>query len=118
MFDEEETVNPVTATTTEDRADPGSAALFLARELTRIRLESGISLRRLARLFGMSAHSGLVDYERGNRIPPANIMLAYGRVFAADRDYVARLYRAAMVERAADTLANRFRKMQESPAGG
>jgi hypothetical protein len=56
----------------------------------------------------MAAHSGLVDYERGSRIPPTNIMLAYGQVFTADRDYLMRLHRAAMVERAACLLARRF----------
>lgn len=83
------------------------AAHFLGRELFRLRLEQGISLRGLARLFGMSAHSGLVDYERGLRIPPVNIIQAYGRVFAGDQAYLLRLRKAAMVERAANLVAAR-----------
>lgn len=66
-----------------------------------------MSLRGLARLFGMSAHSGLVDYERGLRIPPINIMHAYGRVFVGEHAYLMRLRRAAMVERAANLVAAR-----------
>jgi transcriptional regulator with XRE-family HTH domain len=88
-------------------ATVGTAANFLGQELLRLRLEDGISLRRLARMFGMSAHSGLVDYERGSRIPPANIMQAYARVFTTEREYLMRLHRAAMVERAAGRIAAR-----------
>jgi hypothetical protein len=96
-------------TATDERQWTGNvpATRFIGQELLRLRLEEGISLRRLARLFGMSAHSGLVDYERGARIPPSNIVAAYGKVFPADREYLLRLHRAAMVERAAELIAAR-----------
>src|SRR4051812_21206274 len=61
---------------------PLPAARELGRALHRCRLERGLSLRALARLVGFAAHSGLVDYERGRRIPPEDLLSAYERAFA------------------------------------
>ncbi|MEU3463649.1 helix-turn-helix transcriptional regulator [Streptomyces sp. NPDC006733] len=80
-------------------------ATALARELVRLRLERGLSLRRLARLVGMTAHSGLVDYERGVRIPPDDLMAMIVRALRPADDRLARLYRAAVAERARQKLA-------------
>jgi transcriptional regulator with XRE-family HTH domain len=44
-------------------------------------LERGLSFRVLARRLGLSAHSGLTDYETGRRIPPEDLIVAYERIF-------------------------------------
>lgn len=77
-----------------------SAARRLGTALRRRRLELGISQRRLARLIGLSAHSNLGDYERGRRIPPGDIVVAYERLLAVEPGYFQSLRRAAMSERA------------------
>ncbi|NUT46543.1 MAG: helix-turn-helix domain-containing protein [Saccharothrix sp.] len=88
-------------------AEPGAGArrptlpaTLLGRELLRLREAQGLSLRRLARLLGMTAHSGLVDYERGLRIPPRDLMSAYVRVLSPEDDHLMGLYRRALADRA------------------
>lgn len=83
-------------------AGPGrlSAARLFGHELLRLRLHRGLSLRGLARQLGMTAHSGLVDYEKGARIPPRDLMASYLRVLAPKDDRLARLYEAALSDRA------------------
>lgn len=83
----------------------GDPATLLGRELLRLRTARGLSLRRLARLLGMTAHSGLVDYERGLRIPPRDLMSAYVRVLSPQDDRLLTVYRAALDNRAARRLA-------------
>ena len=58
----------------------GGEYALLGQELLRLRLERGLSLRKLARQLGMTAHSGIVDYERGVRIPPPDLMSSYVQV--------------------------------------
>jgi transcriptional regulator with XRE-family HTH domain len=67
-----------------------SAAVLFGNELILLRLNKGISLRRLARAVGMTAHSGLVDYERGlrhrdqslsNPCPEGIMSIGRGRIF-------------------------------------
>src|SRR6266566_604184 len=58
------------------------ATRWLGAELRRLRLELGISQRRLTQLIGLSAHSNLGDYERGRRIPPCDIVIACERLLA------------------------------------
>src|SRR4051812_30037644 len=69
--------------------------------LYRNRVERGLSLRAMARRLGLSAHSGLIDYERGRRIPPEDLLAAYERVFDLPADRLCGLRRQALVERAA-----------------
>ncbi|TQM78697.1 helix-turn-helix protein [Saccharothrix saharensis] len=89
-----------------DRPSAGSdPATLLGRELLRLRTARGLSLRRLARLLGMTAHSGLVDYERGLRIPPRDLMSAYVRVLSPQDDGLLAIYRAALDSRAARRVA-------------
>jgi transcriptional regulator with XRE-family HTH domain len=76
------------------------AASRLGVALRRRRLELGISQRQLARLIGLSAHSNLGDYERGRRIPPGDIVVAYEQLLAVEPGYFQSLRRAALSERA------------------
>lgn len=77
-----------------------TAAERLGRELGRLRLHNGLSLRKLARLVGMTAHSGLVDYERGTRIPPYDLFAALLSVLRPGDRHLTSLYQAAVAERA------------------
>ncbi len=85
-------------------ADPAGgrhgAACRLGAELRRLRLELGISQRRLTRLIGLSAHSNLGDYERGRRIPPSDIIAACERLLAVPPGYLQQLRSLALRERA------------------
>lgn len=64
------------------------------------RLELGLSQRQLVRLLGLSAHSNLGDYERGERIPPGDIVDACEHLLAAEPGSFQSLRREALHERA------------------
>jgi len=81
-------------------AQDAPAAYRLGRALRRRRLELGMSQRQLARLIGLSAHSNLGDYERGQRIPPGDIVMACERLLSVEPDYLQSLRREALCERA------------------
>ena len=81
-------------------APESSAAYRLGTALRLRRLELGISQRQLARLIGLSAHSNLGDYERGQRIPPGDIVVACEQLLSVEPDYLQRLRREALHERA------------------
>lgn len=81
-------------------APEDSAAYRLGTELRLRRLELGISQRKLARLIGLSAHSNLGDYERGQRIPPGDIVDACEQLLSVEPDHLQRLRREALCERA------------------
>lgn len=83
------------STTRED-----SAAYRLGTALRLRRLELGLSQRQLARLIGLSAHSNLGDYERGQRIPPGDIVIACEQLLSLEPDLLQSLRREALVERA------------------
>jgi DNA-binding transcriptional regulator YiaG len=76
------------------------AASRLGVELRKLRLELGISQRRLTRLIGLSAHSNLGDYERGRRIPPSDIVAACERLLGVQPGYLQQLRSLALRERA------------------
>jgi DNA-binding XRE family transcriptional regulator len=76
------------------------AAARLGTELRRLRLELGISQRRLTQLIGLSAHSNLGEYERGHRIPPCDIVVACERLLAVQPGHLQRLRKLALRERA------------------
>ena len=86
--------------------DDMSPAELFGLELGRLRMSRGLSLRRLARIVGMAAHSALVDYERGVRIPPDDLSAALIAALRPETDRLARLYRNAIAERARRTEAN------------
>jgi tetratricopeptide (TPR) repeat protein len=72
----------------------------LGATLRRLRVSHGLSLRALARQVGMTAHSGLVDYELGRRLPPADLVTAYQRVFPHTAGELGRLRETALARRA------------------
>lgn len=74
------------------------AADELARALHVHRIARGLSLRTLARRVGMSAHSGLVDYERGHRILPEDLAVACERALELPPGYLLSLRRRALAE--------------------
>jgi len=84
----------------DSAAQESPAACRLGRALRRRRLELGISQRQLARLIGLSAHSNLGDYERGQRIPPGDIIVACEQLLSVEPDYLQSLRREALSERA------------------
>jgi transcriptional regulator with XRE-family HTH domain len=79
--------------------DRFSAAQRFGAELTRLRTARGQSLRRLARIVGMTAHSALVDYERGLRVPPEGLVTALIAALRPETDELVTRYRAAVAER-------------------
>jgi transcriptional regulator with XRE-family HTH domain len=79
--------------------DRFSAAQRFGAELTRLRTARGASLRRLARVVGMTAHSALVDYERGLRVPPEDLVTALVTALRPETDELVTRYRAAVAER-------------------
>ena len=81
-------------------AQESPAAYRLGTALRRRRLELGMSQRELARLIGLSAHSNLGDYERGQRIPPGDIVVACEHLLSVEPDYLQALRREALCERA------------------
>ncbi|MGE5137381.1 MAG: helix-turn-helix domain-containing protein [Gemmatimonadota bacterium] len=76
------------------------AAVWLGAELRRLRREAGISQRKLTQLIGLSAHSNLGEYERGDRIPPGDIVRACERLLTVPPGYLQRLHQQALRERA------------------
>lgn len=98
-----------------DTCCDGSTISFYAElgaELLRLRLLRGFSLRKLARMIGMTAHSGLVDYERGRRIPPLDLMDALLRALQPPDDRLRTLYHAAIGQR----VNRRWRSVTVLPA--
>lgn len=77
-----------------------AAAVRLGTALRLHRLELGLSQRQVVRLLGLSAHSNLGDYERGERIPPGDIVDACEQLLAAEPGSLQVLRREALCERA------------------
>jgi tetratricopeptide (TPR) repeat protein/transcriptional regulator with XRE-family HTH domain len=77
---------------------PLTAAVRLGRELRRLRLERGLSQRGLVRALGLSAHSNLVQYELGRRIPPGDIVTACERLLGDTAGSLRRLRAEALAE--------------------
>jgi hypothetical protein len=59
---------------------PPDAPSRLGQELQRLRKSGGQTLREFAATAGLSAHSNLVDYEKGRRVPPRDIVRVYEQV--------------------------------------
>ena len=88
---------------TQADAQPDQRTAAVARlgvALRLRRLELGLSQRQLVRLLGLSAHSNLGDYERGERIPPGDIVDACEQLLAAEPGSFQSLRREALHERA------------------
>ena len=87
---------------------PGfSAVEELGRTLRLHRLARGLSLRQMAGRVGLSAHSGLVDYEHGRRVLPEDLALACERALELPPDLLAALRRRALAELAVQKLGQR-----------
>ncbi|MFE4858687.1 helix-turn-helix domain-containing protein [Streptomyces sp. NPDC056670] len=82
------------------------AAGELARLLRRRRIETGQSMRVLARRVGLSAHSPISDYEQGRRLPPPDLDGALEAALEIPGGTLARLRREALAERATALLAH------------
>jgi tetratricopeptide (TPR) repeat protein/transcriptional regulator with XRE-family HTH domain len=83
-----------------DVPDPESCLRRLGKELRKVRIARGLSQREVVRRLGLSAHSNLVDYELGRRIPPADIVSACEALYKLPSGYLERLRGAALAERA------------------
>lgn len=84
---------------------PTSSAIEdLGRALRVGRMSRGLSLRGLAKRIGMSAHSGLVDYERGVRVLPEDLAVACERALGLPAGHLVSLRRRALAERVARKL--------------
>lgn len=55
--------------------------LGLGAAIAYLRRRAGMSQHELTRKLGLSARSNLSDYERGRRVPPADIVLACEEIF-------------------------------------
>ncbi|HEV2375268.1 MAG TPA: tetratricopeptide repeat protein [Streptosporangiaceae bacterium] len=76
-------------------------AAELGLTLLRYRLSQGLSLRGLARTLGMSGHGGLGEYEKGRRIPPADLLAAWERALRVQPGELSSLRGKALAQRAA-----------------
>lgn len=81
-----------------------AAATRLGQELRRLRRRNGMSQRALVRALGLSAHSNLVQYELGRRIPPGDIVAACERLLGDGSGSLSRLRSEALAERAETAL--------------
>jgi transcriptional regulator with XRE-family HTH domain len=99
-------VNPHISTTHPQIGDTRPMAERLGQELRRLRLERGLSLRKMARALGMTAHSGLMDYERGSRIPSDGLLASYVKVLHVDDNLLLVLHQAARTEHARRRLTS------------
>ncbi|MER7142790.1 helix-turn-helix domain-containing protein [Streptomyces xanthochromogenes] len=94
----------MTAASGKPDRPPGAAAGELARLLRRKRIETGQSMRVLARRVGLSAHSPISDYEQGRRLPPPDLDTALEAALDIPGGTLARLRRQALAERATALL--------------
>jgi hypothetical protein len=73
----------------------------------------GISQRKLASLLGLTAHSNTGDYERGRRVAPLDIVVAWERVLALPEHSLRQWYESALEERADRWFADRLARSAE-----
>jgi transcriptional regulator with XRE-family HTH domain len=108
----------VTTQADAQTAQRTAAALRLGIALRLRRLELGLSQRQVVRLLGLSAHSNLGDYERGERIPPGDIVDACEQLLAAEPGSLQILRREALCERARALCSKDLQVSQELTGGG
>jgi transcriptional regulator with XRE-family HTH domain len=80
----------------------------LGIEIRGLRMRLGLSQRHLVRVLGLRAHSNLVDYEKGRRIPPADIVIACERALKAPPGYLQDLRARALADRALEWRARQL----------
>ena len=83
-----------------ETGDGHDAANELGRALRRARIANGTSLRAWAKSLGLSSHAGLVDYEQGRRIAPADIIARSEQLFGVRDQRLNALRRLALAQRA------------------
>ncbi len=76
------------------------ARVLLGLEIRHARMARGLSQRELAHRIGLSAHSNIVDYELGRRLPPTDIVTAVEKALRVSDHRLRRLHAQAMDERA------------------
>jgi len=81
--------------------DTVGADVELRVTLRRLRRARGLSQRDLTGPLNLTAHSAIVDYESGRRIPPPDILAAYERHFELQAGGLQLLRERALRERAA-----------------
>jgi transcriptional regulator with XRE-family HTH domain len=79
---------------------PQSASVTLGLTLRRQRLSRGWSLRVVAQKIGFSSHTSLIDYEKGRRIPPSDLLEAFEKALEFPPGHLPSLRAAALFERA------------------
>lgn len=89
------------------------AQVRLGIEIRRRRMAQGMSQRGLVRLLGLRAHSNLVDYELGRRLPPADIVSACERELRVDPGALLLLHTIAMDERAREWSIEAERRVRD-----
>lgn len=94
-------------------ATHSKARLRLGIELRALRRRLGFSQRRLVQLLGLRAHSNLVDYERGRRIPPNDIVIACESILKVTPGHLERLRRQALIEEAAEQREAALRRLHD-----
>jgi transcriptional regulator with XRE-family HTH domain len=72
-----------------------------------------MSQRALAKRVGVGSHASFVDYERGRRLPPEDVLVACDRVLELDDGALVRLRKAAL-EKRADARADAPRAGQDA----
>jgi tetratricopeptide (TPR) repeat protein len=82
-----------------------SAGIALRRALRQFRRERGLAQRDLLAPLHLSAHSAIVDYETGRRLPPADVLVAYERYFELAVGTLSSLRVQALAQYAAATPA-------------
>lgn len=93
-----------------DGGEVGSArdyAVELGLALLRYRLSRGLSLRALAHRLGMSGHGGLGEYEKGRRVPPADLLEGWARALDIPPEELGLLRDRALAQRASRKLQDR-----------
>ena len=81
--------------------------------LRRLRRAAGLSQRAMAAPLHLAAHSAIVDFEAGRRIPAADILTAYEQFFQLTPGTLLALRQRALAERADDET-----RPAPSPAAG
>ncbi|MBW3608494.1 MAG: helix-turn-helix domain-containing protein [Actinobacteria bacterium] len=82
-------------------ATAGTPEARLGSELRRLRVQAGLSVRALARTLHRS-HSGIVEYERGRRLAPVEVVEQYEQFFALARGTLGAQRERARLERLQD----------------
>lgn len=82
--------------------------------LRRSRLRQGLSLRAVAKSIGLSAHSGVAEYESGRRLPPEDLIASYERVLGLPPGYLLDLRRQVLHKRA-DRMVARSQVTARNP---